>query len=329
MVNKLLRLLPRRWTIQYREVGWTMETRRGTRKDSAHSFADVIPFRGKSDVRTDLKDFLDHIGSPSTVAPTARRANPRKVDRAQDPVRHNEMFPPGPKRAPMVAMVFLLALSMAAGGWALFGRYFGGEQGALDTRASELTTHAFRPGSQLACLLGYAGDAVESSCENALFSSPEVTAGAVSYVAAQLSLLADGDNYLRRSIPSYGQALTSLRHAVEIDRFGFVAHVLSLRDGCTADQCRFFGLLQDTRRVRANLSEHTYESYVARHSARWQTAVTMPSASLSAATMATQPSGGSDVNRTSLAKLKFPSSASFPAVNIMDPEPSPAPSRKR
>src|ERR1700704_2498114 len=107
-----------------------METRRGTRKDSAHSVADVIAFRGKSDLRTDLKDFLDHIGSPSTVAPAARWANPPKVGRAQDPVRHNEMFPPGPKRAPMVAIVFLLALSMAAGGWVLVG-------GGLDTRASE------------------------------------------------------------------------------------------------------------------------------------------------------------------------------------------------
>src|SRR5438105_1466422 len=60
------------------------------------------------------------------------------------------------------------------------------ERRALDVRALELTARAVAPGSALACLDGGAGEAVEGSCEKALFAMPETTAAAVSYVTAQL-----------------------------------------------------------------------------------------------------------------------------------------------
>ena len=67
--------------------------------------------------------------------------------------------------------------------------------------AHELTARAIMPGSALACLDAMAGEAVESSCEKALFATPEATAAAVSYVGAQLSLLAAGHAQAHRLDP--------------------------------------------------------------------------------------------------------------------------------
>ena len=61
------------------------------------------------------------------------------------------------------------------------------ERRALEARAIDLTNRALMPGSALACLDASAGDTVEASCEKALFATPESTASAVSYVAAQLA----------------------------------------------------------------------------------------------------------------------------------------------
>src|SRR5207244_12906612 len=127
---------------------------------------------------------------------------------------------------------------------------------------------AFAPGSPLACLDAVAGETVEVLCEKAIFASPEATAAAVSYAAAQLALLAEGSEHARRH-PGYGAKPSHLRHAVEFDRFGLVAHVLALREGCTRDRCRAFAFMNDRTRVSANLSARTYDSYVARHVASW------------------------------------------------------------
>ena len=77
-------------------------------------------------------------------------------------------------------------------------RDLAGDRRALDTLTHELTARAITPGSALACLDAMAGDAVESSCEKALFATPEATAAAVSYVGAQLSLLAAGSAQAQR-----------------------------------------------------------------------------------------------------------------------------------
>src|SRR5262249_37776885 len=70
--------------------------------------------------------------------------------------------------------------------------------------------------------------------KSALFAGARAPAAALSYVAAQLSVL--------RSAAEAGDragnpALLALQRAIEADRFGIVAHVLAVRDGCRPDQC--------------------------------------------------------------------------------------------
>jgi hypothetical protein len=218
---------------------------------------------------------------------------------------------------------------------------------ALDARLLEMTARAVVPGSALACLDGGAGDLVEAACEKALFATPEAAAASVTYVTAQLSLLADGSDFERRSGANYESALTGLRHALETDRFGIVAHVLADRDGCTQDRCDTLRLLRDTTQVSENLSAHKYESYVLHHATDWlQTALTAMAADTSAPTTAQAqgparappPGSGSLASAAPAAPtsttpttkaapngLFFPSSASIPAVSIMNPEPAPPP----
>src|SRR5215475_10726204 len=66
------------------------------------------------------------------------------------------------------------------------------ERRALDARVAGLTASSVAPGSALGCLDGNIGEAVEGSCERAVFASPESVAAATSYVSARLALLIDG-----------------------------------------------------------------------------------------------------------------------------------------
>ena len=223
-----------------------------------------------------------------------------------------------------------LLLVGAASAWAVLEVRSGGsltaERLALDQRAREMATRAVAPGSALACLDGTAGDTVEASCEKALFATPESTAAAVSYVVAQLSLLADGSDYAGRGGFGYESTLAGLRHAAEIDRYGIVAHVLAARDGCTADQCGAFALLHDTSRVSDNLVGRKYELYVSRHAPEWPptafspVAVNVPSPPLPPS-QAQAPVPASSA-KSAPNNLFFPSSASIPPVSIMSAEPS-------
>src|SRR5262249_7831719 len=132
-----------------------------------------------------------------------------------------------------VAALILLALAGLWGFEQLARGDLAAERAALDVRALELATRALTPGSALAGLDAMAGEIVEDSCEKAVFATAEATASAVSYVAAQLSLLAAADHHVRRGGAS--AAIIGLRRALETDRFGIVAHVLATRDGCTPD----------------------------------------------------------------------------------------------
>lgn len=220
------------------------------------------------------------------------------------------------------------ALSAASAG------SFAAQRRALDARLLELTTHAVMPGSALACLDAIAGEQVEESCEKALFASPEATAASVAYVTAQLALLADGTEYERRSGANYEAALAGLRHAVETDRFGIVAHVLADREGCTADRCGSFGLLRDTSRVSDHLAEHKYDAYVMHHASDWlqsalslmaansPSAAPLPSPSASPSPLATPAQNPPSAAAGKPNGLYFPSSASIPPVSIMSAEPS-------
>ena len=217
------------------------------------------------------------------------------------------------------AVVLMVAL---AGWWAIdhFARRdFLAERQALDARAFELTARAMAPGSALACLDAMAGDVVEDACEKALFASPEAAAAAVSYVAAQLSLLASAGDHARRAGP--GSGLMQLRHALEADAFGVVAQVLAARDGCTPAQCGAFALLQDTRRISTNLAERPFEARLKQHAAAWPASGGRPVASAPAAAPQPTAAAGPRVPNN----LYFPSASSIPPVNIMTAEPAAPP----
>jgi hypothetical protein len=198
------------------------------------------------------------------------------------------------------------------------------------------------PGSPLACLDAVAGDAVESACEKAVFASPATVAAAVSYVTARLALLSDSIDFARRTGGGYESALATLRVSIESDRYGIVAHVLSVRDSCTPLLCDSYVLFKDPDRVQANLRDRLFDRYVERYTAEWARApaagmpvaetaagnnFTTASVPPAAAPAAAAPAAGATAVAPS-AKYDFPSAASIPAVSIMSPEPAGPPETK-
>jgi len=167
----------------------------------------------------------------------------------------------------------------------------------------------------LGCLDAIAGETVEAACEKALFASPEATAAAVSYVAAQLSLLASARELGRQGEAASG--MLALRRALEADRFGVVAHVLAVRDGCAPDQCRAFAWLGDTSRIKVNLAERPFDARIKTYAASWPAA---GGRALASTPPSPAPSAAAKVPNN----LYFPSATSIPPVNIMTAEPPPA-----
>jgi hypothetical protein len=215
-------------------------------------------------------------------------------------------------------------------------RELAAEQRALESRAFELTARAVMPGSALGCLDAVAGEAVEDTCEKALFATPEATAAAVTYVATELSLLAAASEHMRRGGPGYGSALTSMRRSLEADRFGLVAHVLAVRDGCTPSQCAAFAFLQGTGRVSINLAERPFDGYLRSHMAAWPAGGAQAASNPPAVNPPPNPPALASARQPN--NLYFPSASSIPPVSIMTPEPpgpssttgaaAPAPARK-
>jgi hypothetical protein len=195
------------------------------------------------------------------------------------------------------------------------------ERQALDNRLLQLTASAMTPGSALACLDASAGEAVEASCERAVFVRPEAVAAAIAYVEARLRLLSDGLDYARRADRGYHAALAGLRRAVEADRFGFVAHVLATRDGCTAERCEAFGLLRDAAAVRANLHARTYDKAVARYAAGWTERTDSTPAAARPAPATSEAAGVLVPTTTAVTRsIDFPSATSIPPISIMNSE---------
>jgi hypothetical protein len=198
------------------------------------------------------------------------------------------------------------------------------ERDALNARALQLAAVAMAPGSALACLDAGAGGLVEASCEAAVFGKPENVAAATAYVEARLRLLADSLDYSRRADRSYGDTLSHLRRGIETDRYGFVAHVLATRDGCTADSCDAFALLRDPALVKANITANTLQNYVARYAARWLDQGA-PVAAASSAALPPPPAPPAMMSPLPVTKpIDFPSAASIPPVSIMTEPPNPA-----
>jgi hypothetical protein len=197
------------------------------------------------------------------------------------------------------------------------------ERRALAQRVVQLTGAAMAPGSTLACLDGAAGETVENACEQTVFAGPQSTAAAVAYMAARLTLLSDGLAFARHSDPDFAVSLAGLRRAIELDRFGIAAHVLAVRDGCTAERCDTFALLGDTNVIKSNLKAQVFDQYVSRYAAIWnKNAATAPVADRlpgAMAPVAILPEAPAKAPVPD--KYDLPSSASIPPVSIMNPEP--------
>jgi hypothetical protein len=206
---------------------------------------------------------------------------------------------------------------------------------ALDQRATDLAARAAAPGSSLACLDAVAGEAVETACEKQLFAGPESVAAAVSYVSARLALLGDAVEFARRSGARYERGLLTMRLALETDRYGFVAHVLSVRDSCTPLLCDSYVLFKDPDRVQANLRERLFDRYVERYAPEWTAhpqptgpgvAAAAPGAVFSTASVPPAAPAAPGVPVPS--KYDFPSASSIPPVSIMTAEPGTPPDQK-
>jgi hypothetical protein len=182
------------------------------------------------------------------------------------------------------------------------------ERRLLMLRASQLKTQALAAGSPLACLDTVAGEVLQPSCEKALFSNAEATAAALSYVATQLSLLE-----IAKRLQVSGDLLADVRRAVEIDRFGLVAQVLAASYGCSPQACEWLGLLEDSRRVRANLVEGLFAAHAKKY-------VLEPATSTAAVQTVQTPPPSVPVAKPS-SGLYLPSAASIPPISIMTAEP--------
>ena len=208
----------------------------------------------------------------------------------------------------VLALITLLAVGVAG---AVTFRGFGTANVVQSAEARPVQT-ASAPLAQLSCIDELAGDAVLAACEKALFGSAESVAAAVAYAASQITLLTSlGD--VATANKGAGSDLLALRRAVERDRYGLMAYVLTARDRCTPSACRAFRSLTETRQITANMEDRVYESLIMRHASSWNA----PQAATTGMVAALPPS----VPTGKPTNAEFPSSASTPPVNIMTPEP--------
>jgi hypothetical protein len=218
-----------------------------------------------------------------------------------------------------ISVVVVGAVLGATLAWAFLDaasiRDLSAERRSLETRAAEIGAQALAPTSPLACLDGLAGQNVEAACEKALFATPAAVAAASSYVAARLALLSDISAYTRRGGGNIESTLIPLQRALEADRFGFVAHTLAVRDGCSSDNCKTLALLHDASRVRANLSGQTLDRYLDHYVTAWGQAPDVPVAD------GTPAGAGPQNGAKKVVDVDFPSAASIPPVSIMNTEP--------
>jgi hypothetical protein len=187
------------------------------------------------------------------------------------------------------------------------------ERRSLELRAEQLNAQALASGSALACLDPLSGEAVGAACEKVLFMSPANVAAATAFVADRLELLAAVLAYGKRGAANIDDLVKPLRRTLEADRFGFLAHVLAARDGCTGRDCKTLALLDDSARVRANLSVQTFDRYVEHYADIW---AKTPDGPVADAGQQNAPPPHKMVN------IDFPTAASIPPVSIMNPEPS-------
>ena len=164
----------------------------------------------------------------------------------------------------------------------------------------------------LSCVDDLAGEAVLAACEKVLFGSAESAAAALSYAASQITRLsAFGD--VAAANKNMTPELQALRHAIEHDRYGLMAHALAARDHCTPSDCAAFRALTDRHQIVANMDERVYDGLISRYAPAWN-APPAPAAAPVAALVPGVPTGRPT-------NAEFPTAASTPPVSIMTPEP--------
>jgi hypothetical protein len=194
---------------------------------------------------------------------------------------------------------------------------------ALLARNTQLNASVVAPGSALACLDGVSGEPIENACEKAVFADAQSAASAVVYVAARLSLLSDAFALAQRGDPDMLAQFATMRRAIELDRYGIAAHVLAVRDGCTAERCAIFAVLQDNDALKANLKVHAFEGYVTRYAAAWTKTEPAADKQPQATAPAPAPVASAAEPQPVDSRYDFPSAASIPPVSIMNAEPMP------
>jgi hypothetical protein len=207
----------------------------------------------------------------------------------------------------VLALLTLLAIGVA--GVVTFRGV--GSAGPVHSSEPRLVQTAAAPLPQLSCIDELAGDAVLAACEKVLFGSAESVAAAVAYAASQITLLTSlGD--VATANKGGGSDLLALRRAVERDRYGLMAYVLTARDRCTPASCRAFRSLTEPRQIVSNMEDRVYDSLVTRYAASWNTP---QGAGMVAALPPSMPTGKPT-------NAEFPTSASTPPVSIMTAEPA-------
>ncbi len=211
------------------------------------------------------------------------------------------------------ALTVITLLAIGVAGAAIVRSLGPADAGGMAESAGLSSTSATLPA--LSCIDDLAGEAVLTACEKALFGTPESAAAAVSYVASRvtrLTALGDVVSANRNLTPE----LEALRHAIEHDRYGLVAHVLITRDHCTPAQCAAFRSVTDHDQIAANMDERVYDGLITRYAPFWNA----PGGAAPATVAALPPS--TPTGRPTNAE--FPSASSTPAVSIMAPEPGSA-----
>jgi hypothetical protein len=186
---------------------------------------------------------------------------------------------------------------------------------------AELAARALAPGSALPCLDGLGNEAVEATCAQAVFGSPQAVAAAVAYADARLQLLSDALEYAKAD-RGLASELGRLRQGLEADRFGVVAQALARR-GCNAESCAEFRLFGDTSKIQTNLRDGAFAAHVARYSPRWRPDEPTPAADAAPANVPPVAAASRETpNPAPGSKYNFPSAASIPPISIMNAEPT-------
>ena len=207
----------------------------------------------------------------------------------------------------VLALITLLGVGVA--GAATFGGL--GTANVVPSTEARAVQTVTAPLPQLSCIDELAGDVVLAACEKTLFGSAESVAAAVAYAASQITLLTSlGD--VATANKGAGSDLQALRRAVERDRYGLMAYVLTVRDRCTPSACRAFRSLTETRQIATNMEDRVYEGMIMRYASSWN--APQAATGMIAALPPSVPTGKPT-------NAEFPTSASTPPVNIMTPEP--------